>query len=295
MRVAVTGAAGLFGYALVQAFREGHSVAALGHQDADITRLDDLRSIFAKVRPEVVVHPAGIPDLDVCEADPALGFLVNVHGARNVVTAAREVGAAVAHISTDAVFDGGKRTPYIESDSANPPTVYGRTKLRAETIVRELPEHWVFRVSVLFGPGKANFISKGLRKIKAGEAWVVAADQMGSATYTSDAAARIREVVEARRHGLFHLSNSGACSRLDLARRAAELAGLDASLVVGKASKEMGRQAKRLEYSVMEMDALRQAGFPAMRPWQEALTEYVAALQLQAPSHLVSAGDDGLN
>jgi dTDP-4-dehydrorhamnose reductase len=279
MRVAVTGAAGLFGCALVQAFQAGHSVEVLSHQDADVTRIDDLRSVFARIRPDVVIHPAGIPDLDICEANPALGFLVNFHGTRNVVAAAWEVGAAVAQISTDAVFDGKSHTPYTESDAANPPTVYGRTKLRAEEAVAQLTNHWIFRVSVLFGPGQPNFISKGLRKIKAGENWVVAADQMGNATYTPDASARIREVVEARRYGLFHLSNLGSCTRYDLARRAAELAGIDASRVVGKPSREMGRRAVRLKYSVMEMRALEQAGFPPMRPWQDALAEYVSTVR----------------
>jgi dTDP-4-dehydrorhamnose reductase len=280
MKVAVTGAAGLFGHALVQAFLEGHSVVALGHQDADITRANEIRAVLGKIKPEVVVHSAAIPDLDVCENDPASAFLVNFHGARNVVAAARDIGAAVAHVSTDAVFDGKKRTPYLESDLANPPSVYGRTKLRAEASVRELPHHFIFRVSVLFGPGKVNFVEGGLRRIKQGNVWTVAADQMGSATYTPDAAARIREVVEARRYGLFHLSNSGPCTRLDLARRALELAGLDPSLLVGKPSCEMGRPAKRLQYAVMEMRAFEQAGFSPMRTWQEALAEYVPTVQL---------------
>ncbi len=279
MRVAVLGAAGLFGLALARVFEAGNSLSALSHQEADITRLDDLRAIFAKMRPEVVLHPASIPDLDICETQPAKAFLVNVHGTRNVVAAAREIGAAVMYISTDAVFDGKKTTPYAESDPAIPPTVYGRTKLRAEAMVRDLPHYWIFRVSVLFGPGKANFISKGLAQVTRGEAWVVAADQKASATYTLDAAVKIREVVEARRYGLFHLSNSGVCSRLELARRTAELAGLDQHLVVGKPSSEMGRPAKRLEYAVMEMRALEQAGFPPMRPWQEALAEYLGGLQ----------------
>ncbi len=280
MKVAVTGAAGLFGHALVRAFREGHSVVALGHQDADITRANEIRAVLGKIKPEVVVHSAAIPDLDICEADPARGFLVNFHGTRNVVAAARDVGAALAYISTDAVFDGKKGTPYVESDLANPPTVYGRTKLRAEAIVRGLPHHWIFRVSALFGPGKGNFVHNGLQKIKEGKIWVVAADQMGSATYTPDAAARIREVVDARRYGLFHLSNSGACTRLDLARRGVELAGLDPSLLVGKPSCEMGRPAKRLQYAAMEMRAFEQAGFSPMRTWQEALAEYVPSIQL---------------
>ncbi len=181
----------------------------------------------------------------------------------------------MAFISTDAVFDGLKRTPYTESDPANPPTVYGRSKLMAEQIVRYLPSHWIFRVSVLFGPGKTNFVEKGLHALAAGEEYVVASDQMGSATYTLDAAEKILEVVEAKRYGLYHLSNTGACSRLELARQAATFAGLNPSRVVGKPMEQMGRLAKRLKYAVMEMEALQAARFKLPRRWQDALAEYI--------------------
>jgi dTDP-4-dehydrorhamnose reductase len=186
-------------------------------------------------------------------------------------------------ISTDAVFDGKKQTPYTESDPTNPPTVYGRTKLRAEQIVRALPEYWIFRVSVLFGPGKANFIEKGLRKIAVGGTYEVAADQMGSATYTLDAARKILEVVEARRYGLYHLSNAGPCTRLELARHAVELARLDPARVIGKPSDQMGRRAARLKYAVMEMGALQEAGFTLPRSWQEALADYVPTILPSLP------------
>ncbi len=275
MRVAITGATGLFGYGLLQVFSGPHVVCPLTRADADLTDPEQVRSALNKNRPDVIIHPAGIPDLDVCEKDPARAFLVNVHGTRHVVEAAREIGAAVAFISTDAVFDGKKQTPYLESDRAIPPTVYGRTKLLAEQSVRPLPRHWVFRVSVLFGPGKTNFVEKGLRRVAAGQSYIVAADQVASATYTLDAAQKIREVLEAERYGIYHLSNSGACSRLDLARRAVEVAGLDRNLVLGVPSDQMGRPATRIRYAVMEMGALREAGFSLPRPWHEALAEYV--------------------
>jgi dTDP-4-dehydrorhamnose reductase len=275
MRVAITGAAGLFGYGLTQIFQQDHTTYPLTRADADITRREEVESLFVKIAPEVVVHPAGIPDLDVCEADPAKAFLVNVHGTRHVVNAACKVGARVALISTDAVFDGHKRTPYTESDRAVPLTVYGRTKLLAERTTLAEPHSWVFRVSVLFGPGKINFVEKGLRKIAAGEDYIAAADQLGSATYTLDAARKIQEVIEAGRFGLYHLSNTLPCTRLELAQRAAEIAGLNPDKVVGKPSAEMGRRAKRLQYAVMEMSALKREGFALPRPWAEALREYI--------------------
>jgi len=278
MKIAITGAAGLFGHGLAQIFSTRHEVFPLTHSDMDITNSDDVRNVLKKITPEVIVHPAGIPDIDICEADPAKAFLVNFHGARNVVEAAREASATVVYISTDAVFDGKKTTPYAESDITRPPTVYGRTKLRAEQFVLTNPNHFAFRVSALFGPGKTNFVDKVLRKIRAGEDVTVASDQLGSATYTLDAAHKIMEVVGARRPGLYHLSNMGSCTRLELAQRAAELAELDKRKVIGKPSDQMGRRAVRLKYAVMEMEALKQAGFAALRPWQPALAEYVGTL-----------------
>ena len=280
MRIAITGAAGLFGHALVAAFSSRHMVFPLTRADADITDAESVRTALERIRPEVVVHPAGIPDLDVADADPAQADLVNVQGTRHVAESAHAVRAGVVYISTDAVFNGQNTRPYVESDLPCPITVYGRTKLAGETIVQTLPEHWIFRVPVLFGPGKTNFVEKGLRKIVAGEQYVVAGDQEGCATYTLDAAYKIMEVVEARRYGLYHLANQGACTRYELARRAAELAGLDPGKIVGVPADQMGRRAPRLKYAVMEMAALKAAGFSLPRPWQEALADYIRTLSL---------------
>lgn len=279
MKIAITGAAGLFGCGLVQVFCRSHEVIPFTHADLDITRMDAVRDAFKRIAPQVVVHPAGTPDLDLCEADPASGFLLNFHGTRNVMEAARQVGASVVFISTDAVFDGKKRTPYTETDAAIPPTVYGRTKLRAEQLVLTGPNNFAFRVSALFGPGKTNFVQKVLERVRAGGEVVVASDQLGSATYTIDAAQKIMEVVEARRPGLYHLCNQGACSRLDLAQRSVEIAGLDVRKVIGKPSAQLSRRAQRLKYAVMEMSALAKAGFALPRKWQDALAEYIRTLR----------------
>jgi len=278
MRVAITGAAGLFGHGLVRAFSTRHEVVPLTRTDADITNAEAVLALLERVRPDLVVHPAGIPDLDICEADPARGFLVNYQGTRNVVEAARRVGAGIAHISTDAVFDGKKLAPYLETDEPRPLTVYGQTKLQAEQAVKAWAKHWIFRVPVLFGPGKTNFVEKGLRKIRSGGEYVVASDQLGCATHTVDAGMKIMEVVERGPCGLYHLSNQGACTRYELARQAAQFAGLDPEKVVGVPDAMLRRRAPRLKYAVMEMGALRQVGFALPRPWQESLADYVSTI-----------------
>jgi dTDP-4-dehydrorhamnose reductase len=277
MRVMITGAAGLFGTGLTPVFVTKHIVFPVTHAVADTTNAAAIRDLFVKLEPEIVIHAAAIPDLDVCEADPALAFSVNVEGTRNVVEAAREIGAAVAFISSDSVFDGQKMSPYVETDATNPRNVYGRTKVQGEEIVRTLPAHWIIRVPVLFGPGKVKFVEKGLNKLLKSEEYIVASDQVASAAYTLDAARSLMEVIEARRYGVFHIANAGQCSRYELARRAAELAELNSALVIGKPLSEMGGQAKRLNYSVLEMRALKQNGFAVPRAWEEALRDYVLA------------------
>jgi dTDP-4-dehydrorhamnose reductase len=252
----------------------------LTRAEADITDAEAIRAVLERIRPDLVVHPAGIPDIDLCEADPANALRVNYQGTCNVADAARRVGAGLAHISTDAVFDGKKVTPYVETDPTAPITVYGRTKLQAEQAVKTLDRYWIFRVSVLFGPGKINFVEKGLRKVAAGEEYKVTSDQLGCATHTVDAGLKIMEVAEAGRCGLYHLANQGACTRFELARSAAEMAGLDPAKVIGVPDALMQRRAPRLKYSVMEMQALRRAGFALPRPWQEALADYIHTVKL---------------
>jgi len=278
MRVAITGARGLFGHGLVTAFATRHEVIPLTRGEADVTQAGAVHAALAHLRPDLVVHSAGIPDIDLCEAEPNLAAQVNFQGACNVAEAARRLGAGLVHISTDAVFDGRKTTPYLETDPTGPPTVYGRTKLQAEQAVGKLERAWVFRVPVLFGPGKTNFVEKGLRKLAAGETYKATSDQMGCALHTVDAGLKIMEMAESGRPGLYHLSNQGQCTRLELAQKAARLAGFDPAHILGVPDAMMQRRAPRLKYAVLEMGALRRNGFSPPRPWEEALADYVRSL-----------------
>ncbi|HSA92795.1 MAG TPA: NAD(P)-dependent oxidoreductase [Terriglobales bacterium] len=282
MRVAVTGSAGLFGSALADAFAARHTVLRLTRRHADLTDAQALRRALQQFPAELLVHSAAARDPDRCEADPQMAAATNVEATRNVVAAARAMGAAVVYISTDAVFDGLKNSPYTESDAPAPLSVYGRTKLQAEHLVRELDRWWIFRMPVLFGPAGKDFVRSGLQALVAGREPPVASDQVACAAYTLEAAHKIREVVEASAMGLFHLSNRGACSRVDLLRRAAELAGLDPSLVQGKMMDELQRAGPRPKYAVMKMEALHERGFSLPRTWQEALADYLSTFPFTA-------------
>jgi dTDP-4-dehydrorhamnose reductase len=278
MKIAVTGAAGLFGHGLVQTFREKHEVFPLTRQDGDITDEKRMRELLERIRPNVIVHPAGIPDIDECELNPEKAYRVNTEATRALAGIARDLDAGFAFISTDAVFDGQKGCPYVETDPVNPPSTYGKTKVAAENEVRKHNRHWIFRVSLLFGPGKANFVNRGLCKVTGGEPYAVASDQLGSATYTVDAATTMLELFAAAKYGTFHLCNQGGCTRYDLARRAVELAGLNISLVTGRPMQEMKRPGPRLKYAVMDMRALTDGGVRLPRRWEEALEAYIKTL-----------------
>lgn len=280
LKIAVTGANGLLGHALVRVIGAVHNTLPMTRADADLTSLPDVRRVLLAGRPGAVIHAAAAPDPDVCEANPEYAFQTNVVATQNVVEVAKELGIPVAQISTDAVFDGTADSPRTESDTTNPLSVYGKTKLLAEQAVMQLNRYWIFRLSVLFGPGKANFISKGLQTLMNGGIYTVAADQAGTAAYTLDAAGKILEVMESNHFGLFHLCNTGACSRLELMQQAAILAGRPTSGVVGKPRSEMGRLAPRPKYAVMEMKGLKMAGIAPPRDWQAALAEYLNLSQI---------------
>ena len=279
MKIVVTGAAGLLGKGLVQVFGERHDVSPLTRQEGDITDAQRMRSLIQEIAPDVVVHAAGNPDIDACEKNPELAWKVNSEATKELASITSQTGGAFAFVSTDAVFDGKSSRPYVESDVVNPPSVYGKTKVAAEGFVRTHAKHFVFRVSVLFGPGKANFVNKAWCKAMGNEPYVVANDQLASATYTVDAAATMLQVIEADAFGTYHVCNHGECTRYELARRAVELAGLNAGVVVGKPVQEMARVGPRVKYSVMKMEALQRRGFQQPRGWEEALRAYVGTLK----------------
>jgi dTDP-4-dehydrorhamnose reductase len=278
MKIAITGANGLFGCGLVRVIGAKHTVYPMTRAVADLTDIDAVRHALVMEKPDALIHTAGIPDPDLCESEPERAFSNNVAATQNIVTVAQELSFPVAHISTDAVFDGSAHSPRVETDATGPISIYGKTKLLAEQAVAALNQHWIFRVSVLFGPGKDNFVDKGIRALRQRGTYIVASDQQGSATYTLDAASKILEVIESRHFGLFHLCNQGACTRLELARHASELANLPPENVIGKPMAEMNRKAPRLKYSVMEMKALADVGILPPRHWKEALAEYVAQI-----------------
>ncbi len=250
-RVLITGAGGQLGAALAEAFP---GADARGHSDLDVTEPVRLGYV-----PELILHAGAWTNVDGAEDDPDGAFAVNVTGTRNVAA----VGAPVVYYSSDYVFDGTKRTPYVESDATGPEGVYGRTKLAGETEVRA---GWIVRTSWLFGWTSTNFVRTMLRLGAERDEVSVVADQRGCPTFVGHLAEATRTVVGLP-HGLYHVAAAGDCTWAEFAEAIFEDAGLDCR-VRRITTEELARPAPRPAFSVLRSE---KPGTPTLPHWREGL------------------------
>jgi dTDP-4-dehydrorhamnose reductase len=216
--------------------------------------------------PGLVLHAAAWTDVDGAEADPKGAARVNVEGTRNVAA----LGAPVVYFSSDYVFDGRKREPYVESDEPGPASVYGQTKLEGE---REVRDGWVVRTSWLFGWTGHNFVRTMLRLGEERDEVRVVDDQRGCPTYVGHLAWATRSVIKLPK-GVWHLAADGECTWAEFATAIFEEAGL-ACRVVPIATAELARPAPRPAYSVLRSE---HPDAPRLPPWREGLRECLARL-----------------
>jgi dTDP-4-dehydrorhamnose reductase len=218
-------------------------------------------------RPELVLHAAAWTDVDGAEADRAAAEAINVVGTRNVV----RLGAPVVYFSTDYVFDGRKRAPYVESDEPRPLSVYGRTKLEGE---REVRDGWIVRSSWLFGWSGRNFVRTMLDLGRRQDEVAVVDDQRGSPTFVGHLAEAARSLV-ALPNGVWHLAADGDCSWADFAEAVFDEAGV-ACRVRRIPTAELARPAPRPSYSVLRSE---RSGAPRLPHWREGLRACLSRLQ----------------
>jgi dTDP-4-dehydrorhamnose reductase len=204
MRVLVLGSGGMLGRAVVRAAaRLGHDVIALTRAQLDITDAAHVARVVAVAAPRAVVNCAAFTDVDRAEGNEAWAMRVNGDGAGNVARAAAEAGARVVHVSTDYVFDGSKREPWVESDPVGPLQAYGRTKVAGERAVAgAAPEHAIVRAGWLFGAGGRNFVDTILRLASERDEVSVVTDQQGGPTWTGHLAPALVEIAERRLAGV---------------------------------------------------------------------------------------------
>jgi dTDP-4-dehydrorhamnose reductase len=274
MRILVTGAGGMLGTDVVRAAQaENHEVVALPRAELDIRRAALVRRTMERERPDAVINCAAWTDVDGAEAGEEAATDLNGRAAGVLAAAAARIGASIVHPSTDYVFDGTARTPYLESHPTSPINAYGRSKLAGEHAVAGAnPRHFVVRTSWLFGPAGRNFVETMLGLASTGGPVLVVRDQVGCPTYTGHLAEALVRLVDGESHGLHHIAGSGQCSWFEFANEIFEQAGLD-TRAMSCTSDEFPRPAARPAYSVLRTE--RDYGFE-LPPWQEGLASYLA-------------------
>jgi dTDP-4-dehydrorhamnose reductase len=281
MKTVVLGSAGQLGRDLV-ALLPGH-VVALTRADADLTDAIRLRACLEAHRPDRVVNCAAYNLVDRAESEPRAAFDANSWAVYSLAGMCRDLDATLIHFSTDYVFglDATRQVPWTETEAPGPVSAYGLSKLSGEYWTRMLcPKHFVIRTCGLYGlwgqGGKGgNFVETMLRLAGQGKPLRVVNDQRCSPSFTRDIAIAAIALIETGKFGLYHLTNAGACSWFEFAAEIFRQAGVDVHLTP-ISSEEYKAPAKRPAYSVLDNAAAIAAGAPALRPWQEALGDYLS-------------------
>src|ERR1700689_3163314 len=290
MKIAVIGANGQLGSDLVAAFSaNGDAVCELTHSGIEISDLHSVSQAVEGIRPEVIVNTAAMHHVENCEREPEKAFAVNALGPRNLAMVARDLGAALMHVSTDYVFDGSKGSPYIEDDNPLPLSAYGVTKLAGEHFVRATtPRHFVIRTSGLYGKspcrakGGLNFIELMLKLAKERGEVSVVDDEVVTPTSTAELAQQMVQLSHSDCYGLYHATAEGSCSWHEFAREIFAITDTPVRLKVA-APGAFPSKVARPKYSVLENRGLKSRGLNSFKPWQDALHKYLGN-RIKSPS-----------
>jgi len=287
MKIWVPGAYGMLGGAICRALKVADiQISATRTTDVDITNAEETARHVQAFEPNWIINCAAFTNVDGAETEAQLAKRVNSDGPRHLSQAALTCGAGLVHISTDYVFNGEGTVPYNEQGICAPIGVYAQTKFDGERAIgdalggTDLP-FFIIRTSWLFGAGGKNFVDTITQRMRQDEVVSVVNDQHGRPTYTRDlAAAALRLIAVDAESGTYHFANDGettwhglaqACHRLldNRARcRKIEAVGTDA----------FPTPAKRPAYSVLATEKYAQATGQQPRPWQEALSDYMAGI-----------------
>jgi dTDP-4-dehydrorhamnose reductase len=286
MKTIVIGAAGQLGSDLVP--RLTGTVISATRSDSDITDRQSIAAFLATHMPDVVINCAAYNLVDKAETDPDPAFAVNAWAVRNLAKICRHIGAKLVHISTDYVFglDRDRITPLAESDAPGPLSAYGTSKLAGEYMVRTFaPKHLIVRTCGLYGVrgsgGKGgNFVETMLRLAAAGKPLKVVGDQRCTPSTTADVAAAIAALITHDASGIAHITNSGDCTWHEFAAEIFRQSKITADLSP-TTSAVYAAPAHRPTYSVLANNALAKLGIAPLRPWQEALSAYLAERSTQ--------------
>ena len=288
MRILLIGANGQIGWELIRKCTDYDlDIIALNHQELDINDPVAVRDVVFHTEISLVINTAAYTAVDRAEAEPQLAFAVNRDGPAYLASCCSEIGIPLIHISTDYVFDGRKRTPYIETDALYPLGIYGKSKAEGEIeIAKHLKKHIILRTAWLYGVHGTNFVKTMLHLGRKQKVIRVVSDQYGCPTYAADAAETIlniaTQIINGRDDawGLYHYCGAGvvtwhgfADAIFDLARK---YDSFEVKKVVNIRTDEYFTPAKRPAYSVLDCNLINQKFGICPRPWQNSLNEMLA-------------------
>jgi len=282
----ITGFKGQLGYDIVRELEERgeYCYLALDKDEMDITNREEVFKIVKDYNPDVIFHCAAWTAVDKAEDMEDVVRNVNVEGTKNLVDASIEIGAKIMYMSTDYVFDGRKNydETYKEDDEVNPMSIYGQTKFEGEEEVRRNPNHFITRISWVFGINGNNFIKTMLKLSETKKELNVVCDQIGSPTYTVDLAKLLVEMSYTNKYGTYHVNNDGYCSWSEFARYIMESNGKSTKInpVTTEEYLEITgtKQAYRPRNSKLDKSKLVENGFEMLPSWQDATDRYCKEL-----------------
>ncbi len=275
----ITGAGGTLGQAFARICEwRGLPYALLSRAELDITNPLQIETALAEWQPWAVINTAGYVRVDQAEDEAERCFAENAIGPALLATACARHSTKLLTFSSDLVFDGQNREPYLEEEAVNPLNVYGRSKAQAEReVLAALPGSLIVRTSAFFGPwDEYNFVTQALQTLAAGHDFHAASDALVSPTYVPDLVQTSLDLLLDDESGLWHLANPGGLSWADLARQAAHLAGISSDSLVPVPTRELSLRAVRPAYSV-----LGSARADLMPPLENALSRYLSNVTIK--------------
>ena len=269
------------GRALASYLRSKAEVMACTHAELDIADEPGVRRVLSEKKPELVFNCAGYTRVDDAEREPELAHRANVDGPRVLARALTDVGGRLIHLSTDYVFDGEKRTPYLPGDPVGPLGIYAQTKADSEKVVLGSGgAHLVVRVAWLFMTGGGTFLSRLKELIFRERHLRVAGDREGPCTYAPDLAAALWALAQKEARGIYHFSDSGSCSWHSFAEAllaAARKQGLPVKTeeLERVGSETFSSRARRQEYSVLDLGKTVTLLGAEPRHWRDTLPDFL--------------------
>ena len=283
MKILIVGSGGRLGAALVREYQGKFDVTSFNHEQLDLANQNQTRDNLSPLEFDVLVNCAAMTNVDLCEQEIEQAFAINAEGPQLLARICRDKNAKMIHFSTDYVFGGEKREPYVETDAAKPISVYGESKRTGEKLVLQTQDrHLVLRVSWVFGPDRPSFIDAMIKRACEEEHIDAVADKFSTPTYTHDIAEMVSRFFDVDvPGGILHFANNGECSWQEYAQHALDCCrasgiSLKAKTVGPAKIADMKNWiARRPVYSVLSTAKYAKLTSVTPRSWRDAVSDYI--------------------